>query len=284
MSISVSNSSAAAYLQMMQSSAAQSDSVQDQSAMSFQDMLAANGLWSNMPVFSSISSVNSTTDLTALMTEKKTAFLEELQMKATTVGSMTDSTTLPDSLQTAFGTNSSLLPGFNEEENMKEEIASPVKQVAQDSESVNTKQLTLTGTVPPSVISQTSQVSEDFTVAQMKQVLLNLISSLNTEDNSGTSIITDSISSDMSDQLENFDLEAESDDQIVSLFKSILQELKAEQSNASSSVSDDSETSSGSFPNSIQLTGSYLPPFNWKPKISTNNATTSNTSISTTFY
>lgn len=282
-SISVSNSYASPYLQVMQSSVAQIASAQNQSVESFYDMLAASSQWRDVPVFSASGSTNSTTELTALTTEQKTAFLENLQLKAITVGSKTD-TTLPDSLQTAFNTISNLLSGFNEEESTEEEIASLFEQVAQILESVKPKQLMPAGTVSPSVITQTSQASEEYTAARMSQFLLNLISSLNTEDNSEVFIITDSTSNDMSSELENFDLESESDEQIDYLFDSIVQELEEEQSNASSSFSEDSETSSEIFPISIQLSGSSLPPFNWKPKTSTNNATTSSASINTTFY
>ncbi|MCM3029254.1 hypothetical protein [Niallia sp. MER 6] len=271
MSISVSNASA--YLQMLQKSAVQTVTAQDDSIASFQDMLTASSQGSEVPV-------TSTKDLPALTTEQKTAFLKNMQPKAEESGSLTD-TTLQDSLQTAYTTISSLLSEFDTEESTEDEISSLFEQVSDTLESAKPQRVMSIGTMPPPVISQ---MSEEYTVAQMSQFLSNIISSLNTEDTAEASIITDSLSSDLSGQLAGFDLESASDEQIANIFESILQELNEEQSNADSSSSVTSETISEAFPNSIQLSGSSLPPFNWKPGSSTNTTATSSASISTSFY
>ncbi|TRZ38976.1 hypothetical protein CEQ21_26835 [Niallia circulans] len=290
MSLSVSNSTAVAYLQWAQKTASEAAaSTQDSSQQSFQDMLISSSQLSNVPSAYTIAGVNNTTDYASLTTDQKLAFLENMQAKAEKVGNTTDAT-LPEGLQTAFNTISDLLSDFTLNESSEEDITSLFDQITtvlEDSKPQGTAMPF--GAVPPPNFAETSVMDETYSVEQMSQFLADLISSFNTddEDDEKNSILTDSLSENTTNQLSSFDLGSASEEQITSLFESIIAELEAakqEQTNSASAAgNEDSETSAEAFPNSIQLSGTSLPPINWKP--TTNTAASTYAAInSASFY
>ncbi|MDE5051225.1 hypothetical protein NDK25_02180 [Niallia taxi] len=283
MSLSVSNSTAAAYLQWAQKTASEAAaSTQDSSQQSFQDMLISSSQVSNVPSAYTLAGVNDTTDYASLTTDQKVAFLENMQAKAANVGNATDAS-LPEGLQTAFSTINDLLSGFTVNDSSEEDVTALFNQITKVLEDSKPKGTAMPfGAVPPPNYAETSVTDESYSVEQMSQFLANLISSLNTDEDEGNSLLTDSLSENTINQLSSLDLESAAEEQITSLFASIIAELEAakqEQISASSASMKDSETTDEAFPNSIQLSGTSLPPINWKP--------TSNTSAainSTSFY
>lgn len=289
MSLSVSNSTAAAYLQWAQKTAAEAASTQDRSQQSFQDMLISSSQVSNVPSAYTLAGVNDTTDYASLTTDQKVAFLENMQAKAAKVGNATDAS-LPEGLQTAFSTISNLLSGFTANESSEEDVTSLFDQVTKVLEDSKPKGTAMPfGAAPPPNSAETSVTDESYSVEQMSQFLANLISSLNTEEEEDkeNSLLTDSLSENTINQLSSLDLGSAEEEQVTSLFASIIAELEAakqEQINASSASMKDSETTDEAFPNSIQLSGTSLPPINWKPTANTAAASTYAAINSTSFY
>lgn len=289
MSLSVSNSTAAAYLQWAQKTAAEAASTQDSSQQSFQDMLISSSQVSNVPSAYTLAGVNDTTDYASLTTDQKVAFLENMQAKAAKVGNATDAS-LPEGLQTAFSTISNLLSGFTANESSEEDVTSLFDQVTKVLEDSKPKGTAMPfGAAPPPNSAETSVTDESYSVEQMSQFLANLISSLNTEEEEDkkNSLLTDSLSENTINQLSSLDLGSAEEEQVTSLFASIIAELEAakqEQINASSASMKDSETTDEAFPNSIQLSGTSLPPINWKPTANTAAASTYAAINSTSFY
>lgn len=289
MSLSVSNSTAAAYLQWAQKTAAEAASTQDSSQQSFQDMLISSSQVSNVPSAYTLAGVNDTTDYASLTTDQKVAFLENMQAKAAKVGNATDAS-LPEGLQTAFSTISNLLSGFTANESSEEEVTSLFDQVTKVLEDSKPKGTAMPfGAAPPPNSAETSVTDESYSVEQMSQFLANLISSLNTEEEEDkeNSLLTDSLSENTINQLSSLDLGSAAEEQVTSLFASIIAELevaKQEQINANSASMKDSETTDEAFPNSIQLSGTSLPPINWKPTANTTAASTYAAINSTSFY
>ncbi|WP_182102307.1 hypothetical protein [Niallia taxi] len=289
MSLSVSNSTAAAYLQWAQKTAAEAASTQDSSQQSFQDMLISSSQVSNVPSAYTLAGVNDTTDYASLTTDQKVAFLENMQAKAAKVGNATDAS-LPEGLQTAFSTISNLLSGFTANESSEEDVTSLFDQVTKVLEDSKPKGTAMPfGAAPPPNSAETSVTDESYSVEQMSQFLANLISSLNTEEEEDkkNSLLTDSLSENTINQLSSLDLGSAAEEQVTSLFASIIAELEAakqEQINASSASMKDSETTDEAFPNSIQLSGTSLPPINWKPTANTAAASTYAAINSTSFY
>jgi len=289
MSLSVSNSTAAAYLQWAQKTAAEAASTQDSSQQSFQDMLISSSQVSNVPSAYTLAGVNDTTDYASLTTDQKVAFLENMQAKAAKVGNATDAS-LPEGLQTAFSTISNLLSGFTANESSEEDVTSLFDQVTKVLEDSKPKGTAMPfGAAPPPNSAETSVTDESYSVEQMSQFLANLISSLNTEEEEDkeNSLLTDSLSENTINQLSSLDLGSAAEEQVTSLFASIIAELEAakqEQINTSSASMKDSETTDEAFPNSIQLSGTSLPPINWKPTANTAAASTYAAINSTSFY
>ncbi|MCM3217835.1 hypothetical protein M3612_25520 [Niallia taxi] len=289
MSLSVSNSTAAAYLQWAQKTAAEAASTQDSSQQSFQDMLISSSQVSNVPSAYTLAGVIDTTDYASLTTDQKVAFLENMQAKAAKVGNATDAS-LPEGLQTAFSTISNLLSGFTANESSEEDVTSLFDQVTKVLEDSKPKGTAMPfGAAPPPNSAETSVTDESYSVEQMSQFLANLISSLNTEEEEDkeNSLLTDSLSENTINQLSSLDLGSAEEEQVTSLFASIIAELEAakqEQINASSASMKDSETTDEAFPNSIQLSGTSLPPINWKPTANTAAASTYAAINSTSFY
>lgn len=289
MSLSVSNSTAAAYLQWAQKTAAEAASTQDSSQQSFQDMLISSSQVSNVPSAYTLAGVNDTTDYASLTTDQKVAFLENMQAKAAKVGNATDAS-LPEGLQTAFSTISNLLSGFTANESSEEDVTSLFDQVTKVLEDSKPKGTAMPfGAAPPPNSAETSVTDESYSVEQMSQFLANLISSLNTEEEEDkeNSLLTDSLSENTINQLSSLDLGSAAEEQVTSLFASIIAELevaKQEQINANSASMKDSETTDEAFPNSIQLSGTSLPPINWKPTANTTAASTYAAINSTSFY
>ncbi|MGG4408683.1 hypothetical protein ABER75_08115 [Niallia taxi] len=289
MSLSVSNSTAAANLQWAQKTAAEAASTQDRSQQSFQDMLISSSQVSNVPSAYTLAGVNDTTDYASLTTDQKVAFLENMQAKAAKVGNATDAS-LPEGLQTAFSTISNLLSGFTANESSEEDVTSLFDQVTKVLEDSKPKGTAMPfGAAPPPNSAETSVTDESYSVEQMSQFLANLISSLNTEEEEDkeNSLLTDSLSENTINQLSSLDLGSAEEEQVTSLFASIIAELEAakqEQINASSASMKDSETTDEAFPNSIQLSGTSLPPINWKPTANTAAASTYAAINSTSFY
>ncbi|MGG0737727.1 hypothetical protein [Niallia taxi] len=289
MSLSVSNSTAAAYLQWAQKTAAEAASTQDSSQQSFQDMLISSSQVSNVPSAYTLAGVNDTTDYASLTTDQKVAFLENMQAKAAKVGNATDAS-LPEGLQTAFSTISNLLSGFTANESSEEDVTSLFDQVTKVLEDSKPKGTAMPfGAAPPPNSAETSVTDESYSVEQMSQFLANLISSLNTEEEEDkeNSLLTDSLSENTINQLSSLDLGSAAEEEVTSLFASIIAELEAtkqEQINANSASMKDSETTDEAFPNSIQLSGTSLPPINWKPTANTTAASTYAAINSTSFY
>ncbi|MEM5010495.1 hypothetical protein WKH57_07255 [Niallia taxi] len=289
MSLSVSNSTAAAYLQWAQKTAAEAASTQDRSQQSFQDMLISSSQVSNVPSAYTLAGVNDTTDYASLTTDQKVAFLENMQAKAAKVGNATDAS-LPEGLQTAFSTISNLLSGFTANESSEEDVTSLFDQVTKVLEDSKPKGTAMPfGAAPPPNSAETSVTDESYSVEQMSQFLANLISSLNTEEEEDkeNSLLTDSLSENTINQLSSLDLGSAEEEQVTSLFASIIADLEAakqEQINTSSASMKDSETTDEAFPNSIQLSGTSLPPINWKPTTNTAAASTYAAINSTSFY
>ncbi|RVT67348.1 hypothetical protein [Niallia taxi] len=289
MSLSVSNSTAAAYLQWAQKTAAEAASTQDSSQQSFQDMLISSSQVSNVPSAYTLAGVNDTTDYASLTTDQKVAFLENMQAKAAKVGNATDAS-LPEGLQTAFSTISNLLSGFTANESSEEDVTSLFDQVTKVLEDSKPKGTAMPfGAAPPPNSAETSVTDESYSVEQMSQFLANLISSLNTEEEEDkeNSLLTDSLSENTINQLSSLDLGSAEEEQVTSLFASIIADLEAakqEQINTSSASMKDSETTDEAFPNSIQLSGTSLPPINWKPATNTAAASTYAAINSTSFY
>lgn len=289
MSLSVSNSTAVAYLQWAQKTAAEAASTQDSSQQSFQDMLISSSQVSNVPSAYTLAGVNDTTDYASLTTDQKVAFLENMQAKTAKVGNATDAS-LPEGLQTAFSTISNLLSGFTANESSEEDVTSLFDQVTKVLEDSKPKGTAMPfGAAPPPNSAETSVTDESYSVEQMSQFLANLISSLNTEEEEDkeNSLLTDSLSENTINQLSSLDLGSAAEEQVTSLFASIIADLEAakqEQINASSASMKDSETTDEAFPNSIQLSGTSLPPINWKPTTNTAAASTYAAINSTSFY
>jgi len=228
---------------------------------------------------------SSTRDKTSLTTEQKTTYLETM-LKRIQSTDTSDSSNLPESLQTALSTVNDLLSNFDASSSSEEEISNLFASVTETLEKAKPSKAEMqangmTPPPPPPINSNAEQAentaaetSTALSVDQMKEFISNLISTLNSNDDS-TKSISDSLSTNLIDQLSEYDETTATDKEVQALFENLMQQLEeAQQSTQTAANSESSSTEA--FPNSIQMTGASLPPFNWKPSTTATSTTQSN--------
>jgi len=265
---------------------------------------------------------NSTTDKTSFTTDQKTAYLETMLKQIQSTDSQSSSN-LPSSLQSAFYIISDLLSNFDANSSSEEEISNLFTSVTSTLEEAKPtkEEMQANGMTPPplpqisSIEDTTLETSANLSVSQMKELISNLISTLNSEDES-----TNSISNILTNQLSEVDESTTTDSDIQNLFASLISNListlhfddeddsnssinnsltsqlsqynesttdsevqalfdssikQLEETQQSAQTADDSESDlTEAFPTSIQMTGTSLPPFNWKPSTTTTTSIT----------
>lgn len=214
---------------------------------------------------------SSTTNEAALTTEQKTAYLEML-LKRIESTDTSENSTLPESLKTALNSVSDILSNFDASNSSGEKISSLFTSVKETMEKAkpSKEEMLANGMMPPPINMNTVQ-SEDaatettteLSVDQMKEFIANLISTLSSDDNSNDSI-SNSLSTSLTDQLFKYNETTATDEEVQALFENLMNQLQAAQQNTEAATSSEEETIAA-FPNSIQMTGTSLPPFNWKP-------------------
>ncbi|PKG24599.1 hypothetical protein [Niallia nealsonii] len=229
---------------------------------------------------------SNSTDKTSLTTEQKTAYLETM-LKRIQSTDTSDSSNLPEGLQTALSTVTDLLSNFDASSSSEEEISNLFTSVTETLEKAKPSQAEIqangmTPPPPPPINSSTAQSKEtttetntELSIDQMKEFISNLINTLNSDSDSTESII-DSLGTNLTDQLSEYDETTATNTEVQALFENLIKQLEESQQNTQTATSSESN-STAAFPNSIQMTGASLPPFNWKPNNSTASTTQSNT-------
>ncbi|GKU82180.1 hypothetical protein [Niallia sp. NCCP-28] len=237
--------------------------------------LATNNQGNSIGNYDSIS-----TDNTSLTTKQKTAYLETM-LKRIQSTDTSDSSNLPEGLQTALSTVNNLLGNFNASSSSEEEISNLFTSVTETLEKSKPSKAEMQAngmtTSPPPPINSNAEQSENtaaetnraLSVDQMKEFISNLISTLNSDSDS-TESISDSLSTNLIDQLSEYDETTATDAEVQALFENLMKLLEESQQNTQTATSSESN-STAAFPNSIQMTGASLPPFNWKPNNSAIN-------------
>ncbi|WP_048716984.1 hypothetical protein [Bacillus sp. 522_BSPC] len=209
---------------------------------------------------------SSTTDLTSLTTEQKTAYLETMLKRLESTDS-SESSYLPESLQTALSTVGELLSDFQASDSSEEEISELFTAVTETPEEAKPSKAEMTP--PPLPINNitaqmddsSSETSTELSVDQMKELIFNLINTLSENDSTDN---TDTLSASITEQLSDYDQTTATDEEIQTLFENLMKQVETSQQNITTGTNDASG-STDAFPSSIQMTGTSLPPFNWKP-------------------
>lgn len=209
---------------------------------------------------------SSTTDLTSLTAEQKTAYLETMLKRLESTDS-SESSYLPESLQTALSTVGDLLSDFQASNSSEEEISELFTAVTETLEEAKPSKAEMTP--PPLPINNitaqmddsSSETSTELSVDQMKELIFNLINTLSENDSTDN---TDTLSTSITEQLSDYDQTTATDEEIQTLFENLLKQVETSQQNIATGTNDESG-STDAFPSSIQMTGTSLPPFNWKP-------------------
>lgn len=158
---------------------------------------------------------SSTTDLTSLTTEQKTAYLETMLKRLESTDS-SESSYLPESLQTALSTVGDLLSDFQASDSSEEEISELFTAVTETPEEAKPSKAEMTP--PPLPINNitaqmddsSSETSTELSVDQMKELIFNLINTLSENDSTDN---TDTLSASITEQLSDYDQTTATDEE-----------------------------------------------------------------------
>lgn len=249
--------------------------LQDSSQISFGDYLQlASTTQGNTSNYSS-----NLVDNTTLTTEQKTAYLETILTRS----QESSSSTLPESLKTALNSVNELLSEIDLSSKTVEEISNLFSSVTETMEKAKPTKIEMQSngiTAPPPLpimnVTQseesTSTSSGELTVDQMKEFISNFLYALVSNDDDTTSI-SDSLGTNLTEDLTQYNESTVTDLDVQTIFESLVAQLQNATQTADSSTTD-------SFPASIQMTGSALPPFNWKPSSSISTITNQSSAYS----
>lgn len=216
-------------------------------------------------------------DMTNLTSKQKTAYLETMLNRIQEIDS-TNSSTLPEDLKSALNSVSEILSDFNPTSNTEEEIATLFTSVTETMEKANPSKTEMQAngmTLPPPLpfinITQSEETASDtdseLAVDSMKEFISNLISSLRSNEEDTTSV-SDTLGTDLTEELSDYKEASMTDEEVQALFNELISRLEESPTTNNSSIE--------AFPSSIQMTGSSLPPFNWRPSSTTVSVSTTN--------
>lgn len=269
MSISINNNDIATYAKWIVANTDNQSETQETSSNSstFKDLLQIS-----TGTHYSAGNYENYTESENLTTDQKTAFLENMLNR---INSENYNTYLPEKLQTALSTISDVLSDYDSTTSTEEqtsELFAQVTEILESSKPSRTEML-----ASGSIVAPTLQISEDLSsdntedasntvsVDLMKQIIANFIANSQSEEDSNTS--TELYSTNLISGISDYDASSTSEDAVTSLYEMILNEIQESltENTSSTETNVETEATTESFPDILQMTGVSLPPFNWKP-------------------